>query len=84
MTVASILYERDLYVEGNKSVQVFARKTIIVGMLWAPGHLYLARSKQKRLYNRETIATLNYDIQQMSFIPPFPSMHLKYQPILIK
>ena len=28
--------------------------------------------KQKRFYNRETIAALNYEIQKMSFIPPIP------------
>ena len=29
----------------------------------------------KEVYNKETIAALNYEIQQMSFIPP--SMQLK-------
>ena len=31
----------------------------------------------KRVYHRETIAGLNYEIHQMSFIPHFPSMQLK-------
>ena len=47
----------------------------------------------KRFYNRETITALNYDMMQMSFIPPFPFMQLKSltlflihlsQPIMIK
>ena len=29
-------------------------------------------ARQKRFFNRETIAALNYEMQQMSFIPPFP------------
>ena len=32
--------------------------------------------KQKRFYNRETIAALNYEILQMSFIP-FPFYAIK-------
>ena len=31
-------------------------------------------SIQKRFYDRETIAALNYEIQHMSFITPLPSM----------
>ena len=31
----------------------------------------------KRFYDRETIAGLNYEIHQMSFIPHLPSMQLK-------
>ena len=33
---------------------------------------------QKRLYNRETIAAINYDLEQMSFIPSFSSLQLKW------
>ena len=32
--------------------------------------------EEKRFYNRETIAALNYEIQQMSFIPPFPAYQI--------
>ena len=32
---------------------------------------------EKRFYNRETIDASTYEIHQMYFIPPFPSMHLK-------
>ena len=34
-------------------------------------------SIQNRFYNRETIAALNYEMHQKSFITPFPSMQLK-------
>ena len=33
--------------------------------------------KQKISYDRETIAALNYEIHQISFISPFPSLQLK-------
>ena len=31
---------------------------------------------KKRSYHRKIIAALNYEIQQMSFIPPFPSTQI--------
>ena len=34
--------------------------------------------EQKRFYNRETIAALNYEIRQMSFIHPLHSMQLEF------
>ena len=33
----------------------------------------------KRFYNRETIAASNYEIQQMSFIPPPPQWNKQPQ-----
>ena len=35
------------------------------------GKFWRRINKQKRLYNRETIAALNYEIQQISLITPF-------------
>ena len=31
----------------------------------------------KKKYNRQTIAAFNYELQQMTLIPPIPSMQLK-------
>jgi hypothetical protein len=35
------------------------------------------KENQRRFYDRETTAAVNYEIQQMSFIPLLPSMQLK-------
>ena len=40
--------------------------------------------RQQRFYNRKEIAALNYEINHKSFIPPFPSMKLKYLTLFLR
>ena len=50
----------------------------ILFVLWVSNNLY----RLKRFYNRETIAALNYEIQQMHFILPFYATQIAH-PFLI-
>ena len=56
---ASISYDFNSYVSFNKDFFLDGGVSI-----------FLRPLKQKRLYKRENIATLNYEMQQMSVIPP--------------
>ena len=39
--------------------------------------IYYTKLHKKLFYDRETIFALNNGIQQMSFIPPYPSIQIK-------
>ena len=58
--------------------KLFLKAANIFDFLIDRDKLFLyACGEQKRFNNRETIAALNYDMQQMSSKPALPSMQLK-------
>ena len=73
---------------GNKNKSIINAKSctnlinsyVAIRFLW---NTLIDLFRQKRFYNRETNSATFCVIQQMSFVPPFPSMSLKWSTLFL-